>query len=128
MALLALIRHRGIEPAKALAWPFGFAGLAPLRAAAVFGVAAQMTWRMRPDRAWPVRVAAACAILLTGFSVVWTREQRMTEVFVEYVAGGLVLFMGLWWLERQGVGPLPVPAGAAPSSNVATPPQAAAGA
>jgi membrane protein DedA with SNARE-associated domain len=107
LGLLALIRHRGIEPARALAWPFGFAGLAPLRAAAIFGVAAQMTWRMRPDRAWTVRIAAAFAILLTGFSVVWTREQRMTEVFVEYVAGGLVLFMGLWWLERQGVGPLP---------------------
>jgi membrane protein DedA with SNARE-associated domain len=118
LALLALIRHRGIEPAKALAWPFGFAGLAPLRAAAVFGVLAQMTWRARPDRAWPVRIAAACAILLTGFSVVWAREQRLTEVCVEFAAGGLVLFMGLWWLERRGVGPLPVPSSEGSSSNL----------
>jgi membrane protein DedA with SNARE-associated domain len=109
LALLALIRSRGIEPAQALAWPFGFAGLAPLRAAAVYGVAAQMTWRQYPHQAWPARIVAACAILLTGFSVVWSREQTMTEVFVEYVAGGLVLFVGLWWLEGRGVGLLPGP-------------------
>ena len=29
LILLALIRHEGIEPARALAWPFGFVGLAP---------------------------------------------------------------------------------------------------
>jgi membrane protein DedA with SNARE-associated domain len=109
LALLALIRHTGNEPARAQAWPFGFAGLAPLRAAAVFGMVAQVTRRLAPQRGLTAMIAAACAILLTGFSVVWTREQRLTEVAVEYAAGGLVLFVGVWWLEGYGPGPLPVP-------------------
>jgi membrane protein DedA with SNARE-associated domain len=118
LALLAFIRHRGLEPAAALAWPFGFAGLVPLRAAAVFGVAAHMLRRLHPNRTWPARIAAAGMIALTGFSVVWSREQTMTEVFVEIVAGGVVLFMGLWWLEGRGVGPLPGPAIPGPESTV----------
>jgi membrane protein DedA with SNARE-associated domain len=103
LSLLALIRHRGIEPARALAWPFGFAGLAPLRAAAVFGVAAQLSRRLRPDRGWLAGIAAGCAILLTGFSVVWTHEQTLSEVVIEFGAGALVLFMGMWWLEGYGL-------------------------
>jgi membrane protein DedA with SNARE-associated domain len=109
LALLALIRHKGIEPARALAWPFGFAGLAPLRAAAVFGMAAHVTRRLRPAWGLAASVAAVIAIALTGFSVVWAHEQRMTEVFVEYAAGALVLFMGLWWLEGLGLFASPGP-------------------
>jgi membrane-associated protein len=106
LILLALIRHRGIEPARALAWPFGFVGLAPLRAAAVFGMAAHVTYRLAPSRGRLVAAVAVVAIVLTGFSVVWT-GQTFTEVLVEYAAGGLVLFMGLWRLEGRGVGLLP---------------------
>lgn len=113
LALLALIRHKGIEPARALAWPFGFAGLAPLRAAAVFGMAAQVTHRLAPRWWLPVGITAVSAIVLTGFSVVWTQEQRMTEVFVEYAAGALVLFIGLWQLEGYGL----LPRAASPARN-----------
>jgi membrane protein DedA with SNARE-associated domain len=107
LALLALIRHKGIEPARALAWPFGFAGLAPLRAAAVFGMAAHVTSRLVPGRGLLAAAVAVGAILLTGFSVVWTHDQaqpqKMTEVIAEFAAGALVLFMGLWWLEGYGL-------------------------
>ncbi len=112
LALLAFIRHKGIEPSRALAWPFGFAGLAPLRAASVFGMAGHLCRRLVPSAGWPVGVAVGCAVLLTGFSVVWTGEQNLSEVLVEFAAGGLILFVGLWWLEGLGPGPAP---GARPS-------------
>jgi membrane-associated protein len=104
LLLLWLIRKEGIEPARALAWPFGFAGLAPLRGASIYGMLAHILVREHPARA---RLAAAIAvplILLIGFSVVWTREQLLTEVLVEYAAGSVLLFAGLWWLEGYGVG------------------------
>ena len=58
-------------------------------------------------------IAAAITLaLLIGFSVVWSHEQLLTEVLVEYVAGCLLLFLGLWWLEGRGWGPRPaLPAG-----------------
>jgi membrane protein DedA with SNARE-associated domain len=116
LVLLALIRHKGIEPARALAWPFGFAGLAPLRAAAVFGMAVHVTRQLAPRWSLTAALVALGAILLTGFSVVWGREQRLTEVVVEYAAGGLVLFLGMRWLAQPGLGP--VPASAAPVEAV----------
>ena len=67
-------------------------------------------------KARQVTAAAVGAIVLTGFSVVWT-GQTLTEVLVEYAAGGLVLFMGLWRLEGRGVGLLPGPATAPPSGG-----------
>jgi membrane protein DedA with SNARE-associated domain len=106
LVLLALIRHEGIEPARAMAWPFGFAGLAPLRAAAVYGMAAHVTYRLAPRGGRYAALAAAAAMLLTGFSVVW-QGQTITEVLVEYAAGGLVLFNGQWRIEGRGVGLLP---------------------
>ncbi len=107
LVLLGLLRHEDVEPAKALAWPFGFAGLAPLRGAAVYGMMAHLF--QRPLPAWGRTVGALAVTLafLIGFSVVWSHEQLLTEVLVEYVAGGLVLFLGLWWLEGQGWGPRP---------------------
>jgi hypothetical protein len=51
-----------------------------------------------------ITVLVAVLILGTGFGVVWTREQMLTEVLLEYAAGGLVLFAGLWWLEGYGPG------------------------
>src|SRR5262249_29341145 len=81
----------GAEPARALAWPFGFAGLAPLRGMAVFGVIAHVIGRQAP--LWGRRAAALAVllVLLIGFSVVWSHEQYLTEVLIEYAAGGLVL-------------------------------------
>jgi hypothetical protein len=104
LILLALLRHQGLDPAKALAWPFGFAGLAPLRAAAIYSTAAYLLARQVPAHGHAVWAGAISVILLVGFSVVWTREQFLTEVFVEYVAGYLVLFTGRWWLEGYGLG------------------------
>jgi membrane-associated protein len=117
LILLALIRHKGIEPVRALAWPFGFVGLAPLRAAAVFGMAAHVTYRLARARTPLVAAVAVAAVVLTGFSVVWT-GQTLTEVLVEFAAGGLVLFMGLWWLEGRGVGLLPGASSPATSAGV----------
>ena len=105
LLLLGLLRHKGLEPARALAWPFGFAGLAPLRAAAVFGMLAHLLPRCCPGWAVAGKTLAACLVLLVGFSVVWTEEQYLTEVFVEYLSGGLLLFAGLWWLEGFGGAP-----------------------
>src|SRR5262249_51056471 len=110
LILLALIRHKGIEPARALAWPFGFAGLAPLRAGAVFGMAAHVTWQLRPRWGLAASLAALGVILLTGFSVVWSGHgHRLTEVALEYAAGAAILFLGLRWLAGLGLGPVPAP-------------------
>jgi len=102
LVLLGVLRHEGVEPARALAWPFGFAGLAPLRGMAVFGVIAHIIRRQAP--VWGRRAAALAMllVLLIGFSVVWSHEQYLTEVLIEYAAGGLVLFIGMWWLEGYG--------------------------
>jgi membrane protein DedA with SNARE-associated domain len=104
LILLALLLHKGLEQLRAQAWPFGFAGLAPLRAAAVYLTAAHVAARQAGAHAHAVRAAAVIVVLLVGFSVVWTREQFLSEVFVEYVAGYLVSFTGRWWLEGYGLG------------------------
>jgi membrane protein DedA with SNARE-associated domain len=104
LILLNLLRHKGLETPRATAWPFGFAGLAPLRAAAVYPTAAYVLGRQIPSRRNALHIAASVLVLLVGFSVVWTREQSLSEVLVEYVAGYLVLFTGRWWLEGYGLG------------------------
>ncbi len=109
LVLWGLLRHKGIEPSRALAWPFGFAGLGPLRGAAIYGIIASILGRRFPGRVIVLRTLALVLALLIGFSVVWTREQFLGDVLVEYATGGLVLYAGLWWLEAYGVGPRPVP-------------------
>ena len=69
---------------------------------------AQVLARQAPAWGRTVGVLAVALVLLVGFSVVWSQEQSLTEVLVEYVAGSLVLFIGLWWLEGYGLGPRPV--------------------
>ena len=49
-------------------------------------------------------------VAIIGFSVVWSHEQFLTEVLVELAAGGLVLFVGFYWLEGYGLVPKPGPA------------------
>jgi membrane protein DedA with SNARE-associated domain len=120
LALWGLLRHKGIEPVRAQAWPFGFAGLGPLRGAAVYGIIASVLRRRFP--AWGIALGALALFLalLIGFSVVWTREQFLSDVLVEYATGGLVLYAGLWWLEAYGVGPRPVPLRAAEPDRPST--------
>ena len=109
LLLLALLRHQNIEPARALAWPFGFAGLAPLRGAAVYGLMAHVLHRQYPGRRRLFALLALLVVAIIGFSVVWSDEQHLTEVLVEYVTGGLILFVALYWLEGFGLGPKPGP-------------------
>jgi hypothetical protein len=110
LLVLGLLLHKGIEQIRSAAWPFGFAGLAPLRGAAVCGMAAHLLQRQFPGRAaiiWPL---TAAFVGLVGWSVVWLHKQYLTEVLVEYVAGYGVLFAGRWWLEGYGLGPRAAPA------------------
>ncbi len=106
LLLLWLLRRRLDEGTIGFTslWPFGFAGLVPLRAAAVLGTAARVIARHgRTARrgSFPV----ACALILwAGFGVVWNQEQLFTEALLEYAAGGLIVFAGAWWLEGYGPG------------------------
>jgi membrane-associated protein len=126
LVLLALIRHRGIEPERTSVWPHGFAGLAPLRAFAVFGMAAQLLAVQRRSWGRIAKLIAALVVLLVGASVIWAGEQTFTEVLLEFAAGGIVLFGCLWWLEGFGR-LLPLPRRQAESNpttpSVATLPQ-----
>jgi membrane protein DedA with SNARE-associated domain len=109
LLLLGLLRHQDIEPAKALAWPFGFAGLAPLRGAAVYGMMGHVLQRHFVGyRRWILALVLLIDAII-AFSVIWGHEQHFTEVLVELVAGGLVLFVGFYWLEGSGLAPKPGP-------------------
>ncbi len=109
LLLLVLLRHQNIETAKALAWPFGFAGLAPLRGAAVYGMMGHVLQRQFRAQSRMILAVVLFVVAIIGFSVVWSHEQLLTEVFVELVAGGLVLFVGFYWLEGYGLAPKPGP-------------------
>jgi len=104
LILFGLLRSRDIEPMKALTWPFGFVGLVPLRAMAVYGMAAALVRLQNRKAGLFVGFMAMLLILLAGFSVVWLQEQEFTEALLEYAAGGVILFSGLWWLEGFGPG------------------------
>lgn len=99
LLLVALLRLRALIPVVVEVWPHGFAGLVPMRAIAVCGMAAYLiahqhwSWRLL------IQIVAAALILLAGFSVVWLREQLLTETLLEYAAGAIVLFAAVWWLE-----------------------------
>jgi hypothetical protein len=104
LLLLALLRHKGIEPARTLAWPYGFAGLEPLRGAALIGMTAWLIGRVYPHRDLLIKAMALLLVLWIGFGIVWLREQSPTEVLLEFAAGSVQLFAGLWWLEGYGPG------------------------
>jgi membrane protein DedA with SNARE-associated domain len=117
LILLALLRHRGMEIGWTVLWPDGPASLAPLRALAAFGMAAYLLGRQ--NRLWGIvaRSLAAALILVIGFCAVWIQVQTVTQVLLEYAAGGLILFGGLWWLEGFS-GLLPIQSQSAPGSGV----------
>ena len=121
LLLLNLLRHQNIEPGKALAWPFGFAGLAPLRGAAVYGMMGHVLQRQFRSHSKTILAVVLLVIAIIGFSVVWSHEQFLTEVLVELVAGGLVLFVGFYWLEGYGLAPKPGPPGQVPVSEAESP-------
>jgi len=100
--VIGLLRGRNVEPLRAEVWPFGFAGVAPLRAAAVFGFTAYLLARQWPLRGLAIHAAATVLIALTGLGVLWGGRQTFTEVLVEYAAGAVVLFAAVWRLEGHG--------------------------
>jgi membrane protein DedA with SNARE-associated domain len=99
LVLVALLRSRGIQPAETFAWPGGFAGLAPLRAVAVYGMASHLIGRQHRVGGYLARVCAALIILAVALATIWTREQRFTEVMLECAAGAVAFFAGVWWLD-----------------------------
>jgi membrane-associated protein len=129
LLIVWLLRLWDVEPLHAGLWPFqGFAGLVPLRALAVYGMIAHVIWRENRQAGRAILIATVILVAWTGFSVVWAKEQLFTELLLEYAAGGIVLFAGIWWLEGFGpglVGPAaevrPSPEGATPSSGPVNP-------
>jgi thioredoxin reductase (NADPH) len=104
LVLWGLLRSHAIEAVKSEVWPFGFAGLIPLRAFAVLGMGAVLLTRQ--SRTWG-RVALALAavlVLLVGCCVILTQQQRFHETLLEFAAGAIIVFAGLWWLEGYGPG------------------------
>jgi membrane-associated protein len=104
LLLVGLLWRWDVEPVPAELWPFGFAGLIPLRALAVLGMTAHVLARHGGGWAGLGQAVAVGLILLAGFGVAWSRTQALTEVLLEYAAGGVVLFAGVWWLEGFGPG------------------------
>lgn len=104
LLLVALIRLHALVPIVVEVWPHGFAGLVPMRAVAVFGMIAYLIAQPYWERRRLIQSVAAVLVLLAGFSVVWLREEFLTETILEYAAGAIVLFAAVWWLEGYGPG------------------------
>jgi hypothetical protein len=102
-------RSRAIEPVTLEVWPFGFAGLVPLRAFAVLGMSGLVLERQKRPWGRVALVLAFLLVLLVGFSVVWSEEQQFMETLLEFAAGAIIVFAGLWWLEGHGPGLHPPP-------------------
>ncbi len=114
LILVGLLHIRDVQPEASGAWPYGFSGLVPLRASAVFGTLAYLIWRQRRRAGLAAWAAALLLIAWSGFGVIWNDEQLLTETLLELAAGGLIVFGGAWWLEGFGPGvyvpPAPPPA------------------
>jgi membrane-associated protein len=116
LILVLLLRQRGLPLEYAFAWPRGFAGLASLRAMAVYGMAAYLIGRQNRYLGHWAKAGAALVIVAVGLATVWSHEQRFVEVMLEYAGGGLALFAGIWWLEGFA-GSLRSPGAVADSSH-----------
>jgi hypothetical protein len=101
LLVVGLLRYRHLDVEHGGAWPFGYAGLIPLRAVAVYGMTAHLL--ARQDRRWgrAATVVVAAVVFLTGLGMVWSGEQGLLEVLLESLAGGLVLVAGVWWLQAD---------------------------
>jgi membrane-associated protein len=102
LLVVAALRREHVAPVAAASWPFGFAGLIPLRAMTVYGMAAFLLRQHNPAWSGLVGITASVLILVAGLSVVSAREQMASEVLLEYAAGGLVVVAGVWWLQEGG--------------------------
>jgi hypothetical protein len=104
LLLVGLIHLQEVRPVYVEWWPYGYAGLVPMRALAVLGMIAHLIGRQHATYGYVARGLAALLVLAASFSVVWTGMQTFTETLLELAAGGLVLFASLWWLEGYGPG------------------------
>jgi membrane-associated protein len=104
LLFVGVLHVRDVKPVVAEVWPYGFSGLVPLRAFAVYGMMAYLLRRQSRASGVGAGVAAVLLIAWAGFSVVWNGEQLLTETLLELAAGGLVVFAGAWWLEGLGPG------------------------
>ena len=102
--LILLLRRETQNRCEPRFWPFGFAGLVPLRGMAVFGMSAYQLTRQEEKYRGAMHAAVAVIIFLTGFSVLWTGTQTVTELLLEYATGSIVLFVAIRRLEgyRRG--------------------------
>jgi membrane protein DedA with SNARE-associated domain len=114
LLLLNVLRHRSVQPATTLVWPYGYAGLEPLRAFAILGTAVAVLTRQNRLAGRIAFGVATALVLLISFGLIWLHQQRATEVILECAAGAVVLFAGLLWLERPRPGLVPLPPTAAP--------------
>jgi membrane protein DedA with SNARE-associated domain len=117
LCLLELLRRHDVEPSATTAWPADFAGMFALRAMAVYGLIGHILPQAFGWRQVPAQVGGVLLAVLTGAGVLWLGEQRLTEIGLELVAGGLVLFAVVWWLEGLGLGLV------APEPRVDRPPE-----
>jgi membrane-associated protein len=104
LLFVGLLHVRAVRPVVADVWPYGFSGLVPIRAFAVYGMAAYLLARLHRPAGVAAGIAAALLITWAGFGVVWNGEQLLTETLLEMAAGCLVVFAGVWWLEGLGPG------------------------
>jgi membrane protein DedA with SNARE-associated domain len=100
LLLVGLLHQRHVDPIAARTWPFGFAGLVPLRSVAVFGLAAHLAGRWRPGCGPWAAALAAGLIAWASFGVIWTGSQLVSEVLLEAAAGGLIVVAAGWWLSE----------------------------
>jgi membrane-associated protein len=115
LLVVGLLHFWDIKPIRAGLWPFGYAGLVPLRALAVYGMIAHVIRRENRRAGQVFLLVTGVLVVWTGFSVIYPTildpdtggrlpEQFFTELLLEYAAGGIVLFAGIWWLEGFGPG------------------------
>jgi membrane-associated protein len=123
LVLVGIIHLRAVRPVYVNEWPYGYAGLVPMRAFAVAGMSAYLAARQWPVYGRALKGIALLLVWLAAFGVVWMGTQTLTETLLELAAGGLVLFAGLWWLEGFGRG-LVEPA---PGTSGGPPPQESVG-
>jgi membrane-associated protein len=109
LTLVGLLHLHRIRPEYVQFWPYGYAGLVPLRAVAVFGTLGQLIRRQNASLGRTLQAVAVVLIVLAGFGVLWVGGQSLTETMLEYAAGAVVLFAGLWWLEGYGPGLVEAP-------------------
>jgi membrane protein DedA with SNARE-associated domain len=101
LLLVGLMHYRQVELTTSTVWPFGFAGLIPMRAASTWGAAAVLLgrWSSHLTTARAVYAVATLLVATIACAVFWLGQQTLTETFLDCAAGGIVLYAALRWLD-----------------------------